>query len=117
MDAVVLDEIYEENGKKTHVTVTVSTPFDPEGAPEFFESFGLSQKASRGEYIFSGPGKAGIGEGRGTYFRAKRQQCMEECARIYEQKKLACAPENDPSTCLNNAYWEYWDCYGACSPL
>jgi hypothetical protein len=117
MDAVVLDETYEENGTTTHVTVTVSTPFDPESVPEFFEAFGLSQKASRGEYIFSGPGKAGIGEGAGTYFRANRQRCRGECGRIYDEKKLACAAESNPSACEANAYWEYWDCYGLCSPI
>jgi hypothetical protein len=115
MDAVVLDETYDEGGTTTHVTVTVSTPFEPESVPESFEAFGLSEKASRGEHIFSGPGKAGIGEG--AYSTAKRQQCFNACAGVYEEKKRACAGESNPQTCQANAYWEFWDCYGSCSPV
>jgi hypothetical protein len=117
MDEVVLDEIYDEGGKKTHVTVTVSTPFDPESEPESFEGFGLSQKASRGDYIFSGPGKAGIGEGAGTYSMARRLKCIKQCAGVYEENKRACAGESNAQACQANAYWEYWDCYGLCSPV
>jgi hypothetical protein len=117
MDAVVLDETYDEGGTTTHVTVTVSTPFDPDSVPEFFEAFGLSEKASRGEYIFSGPGKAGIGEGAGTYSMARRQKCIKQCAGVYEEKKRACAGESNPQACQASAYWEYWDCYGLCLPV
>jgi hypothetical protein len=117
MDAVVLDETYEEGGTTTHVKVTVFTPFDPNSVPAFFEAFGLSEKGSSGAFGSSRSFEREIRESAGTYTQAKTQRCIQECSRIYSEKKLACAAESDPRACEANAYWDYWDCYGLCSPL
>jgi len=45
------------------------------------------------------------------------RRCEEECRRVYDAKKLACATARNRNTCLTNAYWDYWDCSGLCHPV
>jgi hypothetical protein len=116
-DEVLYEADFYEDGKRTHVTVTRFTPFDPDSVPEFFEGFGPSWKASGAD-----PGaligeKREIREGGGSRTAATRQQCIQECSRVYDAKKLACAADSNPSACRTNAYWDYWDCYGLCTPI
>jgi hypothetical protein len=63
----------------------------------------------------------GVPDGSG-YIQSKSyadriRRCEEECRRVYDAKKLACASASNPSACESTAYWEYWDCSGLCHPV
>jgi hypothetical protein len=59
----------------------------------------------------------GSGAPRSKAYADRIRRCEEECRRVYDAKKLACASATSPSVCANTAYWEYWDCSGLCHPV
>jgi hypothetical protein len=102
LDENILFEADEENedGTKTHVTVSVFTPFNPESEPAGFEgsSWAGGEELSTGKW-------------------AKARECRERCRQKYNAKKLACAIDENPRDCEFKEFSDFLDCYGACAPV
>jgi hypothetical protein len=105
LDSVIFQETYEEDGHTVRVTVTKSTAFDPDEVPSFFEGFGSGTEL-------------GVGKGKDSLesLLAKARRCRDQCFRVYNGKRLACAIDEDPRGCEYAAFDRYLDCYGECSP-